>query len=226
MEDWSYVNSNVIYDKVRKISGKKGHNRSGTIRSEDGSMLTDIEESCSRWERYIKELFDDTRGEPPEIEGDIEGPVIAKEEIRKGMKKMKKGKAVGPDDVSIEMLEAMGDEAVDILYKVFNRIYNTGKLPEDFLRSVLVALPKKPGGTDCKDHRTVSITNHALKMLLNIVINRIRSKLRPEIYDEQFGFMPDHGTRNAIFILRMLCERAIQHKQTTSRRLIRSSTRS
>ena len=30
---------------------------------------------------------------------------------------------------------------------------------------------------------------------------------------KKFGFMPDKGTRNAIFTLRMLCERAIEHKQ-------------
>ena len=55
--------------------------------------------------------------------------------------------------------------------------------------------------------------SHSVKILLTIVIERIRNKLRPEISDIQFGFMPDRGTRNAIFTLRMICERAIQHQQ-------------
>lgn len=38
---------------------------------------------------------------------------------------------------------------------------------------------------------------------------RARSKLKPEIGKEQCGFMEDTGTRNAIFMLRMLSERAI-----------------
>jgi len=46
------------------------------------SMLTDCKEICSRWERCIKELFDDVRGEPPKIFVDIVGPEISKDEIR------------------------------------------------------------------------------------------------------------------------------------------------
>ena len=54
---------------------------------------------------------------------------------------------------------------------------------------------------------------HTLKLLLKIVLERCRSKIRPEIAQCQYGFMPDKGTRNAIFTLRMLSERSIQHQQ-------------
>ncbi len=39
---------------------------------------------------------------------------------------------------------------------------------------------------------------------------RARSRIKPEIGQEQCGFVKDSGTRNAIFILRMLTERAIE----------------
>ena len=55
--------------------------------------------------------------------------------------------------------------------------------------------------------------SHTLKLLLKIVLERCRSKFRPEIAQCQYGFMPDKGTRNAIFTLRMLSERSIQHQQ-------------
>ena len=35
-----------------------------------------------------------------------------------------------------------------------------------------------------------------------------RGKIRPEIGKEMFGFFQDDGTRNAIFVKRMLSERA------------------
>jgi hypothetical protein len=38
----------------------------------------------------------------------------------------------------------------------------------------------------------------------------MRNKIRPEIDKTQCGFMNDTGTRNAIFILRNICERAIE----------------
>ena len=39
---------------------------------------------------------------------------------------------------------------------------------------------------------------------------RARNKIRSEISEEQYGFMQDKGTRNAIYILRILAERAIE----------------
>ena len=39
---------------------------------------------------------------------------------------------------------------------------------------------------------------------------RARSRIRQEIGKKQFGFVQDTGTRNAIIILRMLPERAIE----------------
>jgi hypothetical protein len=41
---------------------------------------------------------------------------------------------------------------------------------------------------------------------------RMKNKITPEIAKEQYGFMPDKGTRNAIFILRMIIERSIEVK--------------
>ncbi|KAG1708451.1 DNA polymerase zeta catalytic subunit [Nymphon striatum] len=125
---------------------------------------------------------------------------------------MKKGKAVGPDEVSIEMLDALEEYGLNLVHKVFNEIYETGVFPEDFLASEFITLPKKPGAVECKNHRTISIMCHSVKLILSIIIERLRNKIRPEIAEEQFGFMPDKGTRNAIFVLRMLSERAIEHQ--------------
>ena len=107
-------------------------------------MLTEPHDIRCRWERCIKELYDDhSRGDAPDVEADIEGPEITKDEIRNGIRRMKKGKAVGPDDVAVEMLEAMEDEGIELLYKILNHVYDTGELPEDFLRSVQGCRRKK-----------------------------------------------------------------------------------
>lgn len=53
-----------------------------------------------------------------------------------------------------------------------------------------------------------TISLYILQMILQI----IRHQLFPEIPQTQFGFTKDRGTRNAIFVLRMLSERDIQHQ--------------
>ncbi|GFO06958.1 LINE-1 reverse transcriptase [Plakobranchus ocellatus] len=48
------------------------------------------------------------------------------------------------------------------------------------------------------------------KLLLKIIMLRIRNKIKPEIAEEQCGFVEDKGTSNAIYILRTLIERALE----------------
>ena len=43
-----------------------------------------------------------------------------------------------------------------------------------------------------------------------MITERIRSRIRPEIAEEQFGFVANSGTTNAIFTLHRLIENAIQ----------------
>ena len=215
MQVQNFTNFSEFCARVRKLSGKKKGARSGRILSEDGCVLTEHAEMCQRWEGYVTELVHDSRESLTDIVEDMEGPNILKSEIRAATGKVKKGKAVGPDDVSVEMIAAMGDEGIDLLYKIFNHIYDTGELPGDFLHTLLIASPKKPGAVKCKDHRIISIMSHSAEILLNIILERIQNKLCREISDEEFGVVCDKGrtTTNAIFTLRMLCERAIKHQQ-------------
>ncbi|GFO06440.1 RNA-directed DNA polymerase from mobile element jockey-like [Plakobranchus ocellatus] len=46
--------------------------------------------------------------------------------------------------------------------------------------------------------------------MLRVLMHRMRKSIRPEISPEQFGFVPDKGTRIAIFTLSMLMERCIE----------------
>ena len=55
--------------------------------------------------------------------------------------------------------------------------------------------------------------SHSLKVHLKIILQCIQRKLLPEISEGQYGFMKDRGTRNAIFNIRMLSKRSIEHQQ-------------
>ncbi|GFN99336.1 multidrug resistance-associated protein 1 [Plakobranchus ocellatus] len=84
------------------------------------------------------------------------------------------------------------------------------QIPTDLSKSIFIALPKKPGATECELHRTISLMSHITKILLKIIMLRIRNKIKPEIAEEQCGFVEDKGTSNAIYILRTLIERALE----------------
>ena len=112
------------------------------------------------------------------------------------------------------MIIALGDFGIHELMKLFNRIYNTGNFVKCMCESVFIALSKVEGTLECGKHRTISIISQVTKIMLRVILKRIRSKIRPEISEEQFGFVPGKGTRNAIFCLRTLPERCIEMQKS------------
>ena len=90
------------------------------------------------------------------------------------------------------------------------QIYREGRWPEDFTQVVLIPLKKKVNAVDCEDHRTISLISHAAKILLKVLTNRIESKVNGLISRNQFGFRKGLGTRDAVGIMKVLCERSIE----------------
>ena len=59
----------------------------------------------------------------------------------------------------------------------------------------------------------VSLISHVTKLVFRIVINRIRGRILHEIAPEQYGFIPDIGTVNAILVMWRLVEGAVEKKK-------------
>ena len=69
------------------------------------------------------------------------------------------------------------------------------------------------GTIKCEKLRIISLMSHVTKLVFRIVNNGIRGRTLHEIVPEQYVFMPDKGTGNAIFVLRMLVERYIEKQK-------------
>ena len=110
------------------------------------------------------------------------------------------------------MIKALDDFGIEKLTIMANEIYDTGKILQDLSKSIFIALPKKPGTIECELHRTISLMSHITKIILRVILimMRVRRCTKPEISQEQCGFVEDTGTRNAICIVRTLCERGIE----------------
>ncbi|GFS22699.1 craniofacial development protein 2-like [Elysia marginata] len=87
-------------------------------------------------------LFEDDRAENPPRVSNLDGLPIIATEVEHALRKMKNGKAPGLDNISTEILKALGDFGIVKLPEIFNHIYDSGHLPEDLLQSVFITLPK------------------------------------------------------------------------------------
>ncbi|XP_076347953.1 uncharacterized protein LOC143245476 [Tachypleus tridentatus] len=196
IENNKVKDSKYMHKKISEVTGKTPSAKTGCLKSKNGEILMDKKDILNRWSEYIGELYNDNISPTPHIEIDTEGLPIMPDEVEHAMKKIHKGKAAGPDDIPIELLLALKEVGIQEVTKLLNIIYDTGEIPEDFKKSVFIALPKKPGTTDCEQHRIISLMCHLTKVLLRVLMSRMKNKIRPEISDTQFGFIADKGTRN------------------------------
>ncbi|KAK3535401.1 hypothetical protein QTP70_013113, partial [Hemibagrus guttatus] len=96
------------------------------IKDRDGRVLTSEESVQRRWKEYFEELMNEENEREKRVEGvnSVEQEVdkIRKDEVRKALKRMKSGKAVGPDDIPVEVWKCLGEAAVKFLASLFNRV--------------------------------------------------------------------------------------------------------
>ena len=214
IEDLCRKDQQMMYEKVRKVTFKNTRACTGCIKEEDETIVTDQDQIRKRWKKYNRELYaDDTKEEKPVIRKDMNSRKIDKGEIKIAMSKVKRGKAVGNDQIAYEMIEARGEFGVSKITEMANYIYDSEESPRQMLESVFIPLPEKPGTTECKEHCTISLMSHVTKRVFRVLLNRMKQKLRSKLSDEQFGYQPEKGTRNAVFCLRMLAEKAIENQK-------------
>ena len=139
------------------------------------------------------------------------GSDILESEVRAVIKEMKENKAVGVDGIPAEFLKNLGPKGMQEIVEICKEMYEQGEWPEEFTKVVLIPIPKKSNATECGDYRTISLICHASKIMLKILIKRIEYKVQNFISRSQFGFKRGCGTRDAIGVLRMLCERNIEY---------------
>ncbi|KAK3529345.1 hypothetical protein QTP70_029129, partial [Hemibagrus guttatus] len=96
------------------------------IKDRDGRVLTSEESVQRRWKEYFEELMNEENEREKRVEGvnSVEQKVdkIRKDEVRKASVRMKCGKAVGPDDIPVEVWKCLGEAAVEFLTSLFNRV--------------------------------------------------------------------------------------------------------
>ena len=180
------------------------------IKDANGNVLTSEESVLRRWMEYFEELMNEENERERRLEEvervNLEVGWISKDEVRTAMKRMKSGKAVGPDGIPVEAWKCLGEMAVGLLTRLFNKILESERMPEEWRLSVLVPIFKNKGDVQsCGNYRGIKLLSHTMKVWERVVEARLRGEV--PICEQQYGFMPGKSTTDAMFALRMLMER-------------------
>ena len=157
----------------------------------------------TRWKEYFEKLMNkENDTEPRTEEVDMvnkEVNCISRKEVKNALRRMKKGKAVGPDELPVKVWKYMGKMEIEFLTRLFNRLLMGERMPEEWRRSVLIPIYKNKGDAQCcGNYRGIKLMSHTMKTW---------ERDRVEISKQQYGFMPEKETTDAMFALRMLMEK-------------------
>jgi hypothetical protein len=182
-------------------------------------LLTKDKDIKNRWQNYFDKLFNED-SENSFIELDISSDDfnrqfvlwIQESEVKNALKRMKGGKAMGPDGISIEVWRTLGDVAIVWLIKLFNLIFWSNKMPDEWKRNILVPILKNKGDVQsCTNYQGIKLMSNTMKLWERIIEHRLRGVT--DVTENQFGFMPGRSIMEAIFLIRQLMERYREQKK-------------
>ena len=153
-------------------------------------LLVSEEQVSGRWREHFEKLLNEENEWNDELSAEyVEGPadMISKEEVRQAIQDLKVRKAAGPSGVTAEMIKAAGEQAVDWLTSICNRIVKEETIPESWQISELVPIYKGKGDVlECSSSRGIKLLEHGMKVTERVLERRLRQAV--EIDKMQFGF--------------------------------------
>ena len=128
---------------------------------------------------------------------------ITKNEIFQAIDKLKKGKSAGTDEISPDLIKLAKPHIVDYLHKLFQKIYDTGKYPKEWAKSIIIPIHKKGSKLILDNYRGISLLSVTSKVFTSIVNNRLYTWMEEnmKICEEQAGFRRHFSTIDHIFTL-------------------------
>lgn len=83
-----------------------------------------------------------------------------RDEFEKALNELKDRKAPGIDEIP-EFFKNIGENVKEMLYELANRIYTTGKIPQDFTKYIIMLISKKARANNYNQYRTLSFLSYA-----------------------------------------------------------------
>src|SRR6218665_394440 len=171
----------AAYEGIRRITQTHAPGL-GTIKGEDGSVLTEPAEVRKRWKKYKDKLYTDPSEVAEEYLANIDErrnyediPDLGENEVDAAIRKLKQRKAAGPDNLTTEELQA-GTDGVGtrVMHRLCQAVWDKEELPAEWKWSIIIPIHKKKDRLECANYRGISLTCHSSKIFTSIILQRIK----------------------------------------------------
>ncbi|XP_019239031.1 PREDICTED: uncharacterized protein LOC109219069 [Nicotiana attenuata] len=124
------------------------------IKDEDGRVLMGESQVKQRWQAYFRDLLNKEGDRDVEL-GELGNSEchrdleycrrIRVEEVVGALHRMSRGRATGPDEIPVEFWKCIGRPGVEWLSRLFNVIFRTKRMPEEWRWSTVVTCIRTKG---------------------------------------------------------------------------------
>ena len=177
-------------------------------------MLRDPGLVLGRWARFFGTLLNSKSDQLrlDIIEGLPQWPITyalgvepTENELIGALRSMANAKAVGTDELPIELLKLGINHNPTILrefHGAVKLVWHQQEVPQRWRDAVIKVLHKKKDRTECGNYHGISLVAHAGKALLKIVGTRLSAycEARNFLPQEQCGFRPHRSTTDIMFL--------------------------
>ena len=217
-------NPKEFWSHIKKINNKNKQSNSNNIPSdiwvEHFSSLNKKDPAndpmhkdyCAHIEDKVNNLL---KGAVGAAHCEITDRPFTYDEIKWGLKKMKKGKASGLDGVSNDILVCCAESIIPTVTILFNRLIKCQHFPNQWSISVMVPIHKGGELDDPNNYRGISL-NSCLSKLFTLLLNTRITQLCEEnniIHENQIGFRKGYRTSDHVLTLKTLVDQAFQKKE-------------
>lgn len=139
-------------------------------------------------------------------------------EVMSAVRQCKRHSAAGPDDISYEILKHIPKSCLKVLWKLYNLIWNNGRLPVNWKHSIILPIykPNKPKA-DPNSYRPIALTSTLCKIMERVIANRLGWFMeRNDLFNRnQCGFRRGKSCLDQIMRLQDDIQKSINTKQLT-----------
>ena len=199
-------NSRKAYQLIKTLR-KDFQPKLRNIKNAEHRVLTDLKDILRRWRDYAKDLYHDENNVMNEDRDQSPTLPIMESKVEEAIRKLPKNKAAGIDDLPAELLKTDNQKMTKIVCQLCNKVLESGEWPTDWLRTIFIPIPKIVGTIEYAEHRIIALISHSSKVLLRILLSTMAKTA-----EEQMGFRKKVGTRDQIFNIRMIMEKAREFK--------------
>ena len=143
----------------------------GSIKDRNDLDLTEAEDIKKKCQEYTEELYKKDLQHPDNHNGVITHPEpdILECEVKWALGSITMNKVSGGDRIPAELLQILKDDVLKVLHSICQQMWKTEQWPQDWKRSVFIAIPKKGNAKECSNYLTIALISHASKVMLKIL---------------------------------------------------------